>query len=115
MKKKSTTTSQPLKKKRKRASRKDTNTYVNQAEFMEELKCYYKSDVISEQLTTFVKKISKGHGGNDILNNFILLELLIKKHSYSSGNQINFWEIETFSPPTLFLTVFGRKSARTTY
>lgn len=60
MKKKSTTTSPPLKKKRKRASRKDTNTYVNQAEFMEELKAYYKSDVISEQLATFVKKIAEG-------------------------------------------------------
>jgi len=59
MKKKSTTTSQPSKK-RKRASRKDTNTYVNQAEFMEELKQYYSSDVISEQLATFVKKIAEG-------------------------------------------------------
>ena len=59
-KKKSTTTSPPLKKKRKRASRKDTNTYVNQAEFMEQLKAYYKSDIISEQLATFVKKISEG-------------------------------------------------------
>jgi len=59
MKKKSTTASQPSKK-RKRASRKDTNTYVNQAEFMEELKMYYDSNVISEQLATFVKKIAEG-------------------------------------------------------
>lgn len=59
MKKKSTTTSQPSKK-RKRASRKDTNTYVNQAEFMEELKQYYDSNIISEQLATFVKKIAEG-------------------------------------------------------
>lgn len=59
MKKKSTTTSQPSKK-RKRASRKDTNTYVNQAEFMEELKQYYDSNTISEQLATFVKKIAEG-------------------------------------------------------
>lgn len=59
MKKKSTTTSQPSKK-RKRASRKDTNTYVNQAEFMAELKVYYKSDVISEELATYIKKIAEG-------------------------------------------------------
>lgn len=60
MKKKSNTASQPLKKKRKRASRKDTNTYVNQKEFMEELKAYYKSDVISTELATYIKKIAEG-------------------------------------------------------
>jgi len=59
MKKKSSTTSQPSKK-RKRASRKDTNTYVNQAEFLQELKNYYKSDVITSELATYVKKIAEG-------------------------------------------------------
>lgn len=60
MKKKSNTTSPPLKKKRKRASRKDTNTYVNQKEFMEELRKYYDSDVISTDLATYIKKIAEG-------------------------------------------------------
>lgn len=59
MKKKSSTTSQPSKK-RKRASRKDTNTYVNQAEFLQELKNYYKSDVITCELATYIKKIAEG-------------------------------------------------------
>lgn len=59
MKKKSSTTSQPSKK-RKRASRKDTNTYVNQAEFLQELKNYYKTDVITSDLATYVKKIAEG-------------------------------------------------------
>lgn len=59
MKKKSNTPSKPSKK-RKRASRKDTNTYVNQAEFLEELRTYYKTDVISKDLATYVKKIAEG-------------------------------------------------------
>lgn len=57
--KKSNTKSQPLKK-RKRASRKDTNTYVNQAEFMAALRKYYDCDEISEELATYVKKIAEG-------------------------------------------------------
>ena len=57
--KKSNTTSKPLKK-RKRASRKDTNTYVNQAEFMAALKEYYSTDEISEQLAIYIKKIAEG-------------------------------------------------------
>ena len=57
--KKSNTKSQPLKK-RKRASRKDTNTYVNQAEFMAALRKYYDCDIISEELATYVKKIAEG-------------------------------------------------------
>tara|TARA_B110000495_G_scaffold123403_1_gene107297 strand:- start:9373 stop:9861 length:489 start_codon:yes stop_codon:yes gene_type:complete len=62
MKKKLNTTSQPsLKKpKKKRTSRKTTNTYVNQKEFMDELRNYYECDVISNQLATFVKKIAEG-------------------------------------------------------
>jgi len=59
MKKKSSTPSKPLKK-RKRASRKDTNTYVNQAEFLAALREYYKTDVITDQLATYVKKIAEG-------------------------------------------------------
>lgn len=57
--KKSNTTSKPLKK-RKRASRKDTNTYVNQKEFMEALRVYYDTDEISTELATYVKKIAEG-------------------------------------------------------
>ena len=57
--KKSNTKSQPLKK-RKRASRKDTNTYVNQAEFMAARRKYYDCDIISEELATYVKKIAEG-------------------------------------------------------
>tara|TARA_R110002167_G_scaffold43249_3_gene130824 strand:- start:214 stop:696 length:483 start_codon:yes stop_codon:yes gene_type:complete len=60
MKKKLTTKSPPLKKKRKRGSRKDTNTYVNQKEFMEALRKYYDSDIISNELATYVKKIAEG-------------------------------------------------------
>lgn len=57
--KKSNTTPRPLKK-RKRGSRKDTNTYVNQAEFMTALREYYKSDIISDELATYIKKIAEG-------------------------------------------------------
>lgn len=57
--KKSNTTPKPLKK-RKRASRKDTNTYVNQKEFMEALRVYYDTDIISDELATYIKKIAEG-------------------------------------------------------
>ena len=65
MKKKSNTPSsaspkKPKKPKQKRTSRKTTNTYVNQADFMRELKEYYSSDVISNELATYIKKISQG-------------------------------------------------------
>lgn len=58
MKKSNTASKQP--KKRKRASRKDTNTYVNQKEFMESLREYYDSDIVSEELATYIKKIAEG-------------------------------------------------------
>ena len=62
MKKKSDTTSKPSPKKpkQKRTSRKSTNTYVNQADFMRELRAYYSSDEISNDLATYIKKIAQG-------------------------------------------------------
>jgi DNA-directed RNA polymerase specialized sigma24 family protein len=60
MKKSDTKSQKPPKLKKKRGSRKSTNTYVNQKEFLEELRVYYKSDVISEQLAIYIKKIAEG-------------------------------------------------------
>ena len=62
MKKKLDTTSKPSPKKpkQKRTSRKSTNTYVNQADFMRELRAYYSSDEISNDLATYIKKIAQG-------------------------------------------------------
>lgn len=60
MKNKSNTPPKPLKKKRKRGNRKETNTYVNQAEFMAALKTYYETNVLSDELAIYIKKIAEG-------------------------------------------------------
>jgi len=61
MKKSNSTSKNSQKKpKQKRARRKDTNTYVNQKEFMASMREYYDSDVISEELAIYIKKIAEG-------------------------------------------------------
>lgn len=56
----STSKNSPKAPKRKRARRKDTNTYVNQKEFMAAMRAYYDSDEISEELAIYIKKIAEG-------------------------------------------------------